>query len=125
MKQNGHFLHALLIIGFIAMILGVIDPLEGLVIILFGAGLVALCSFLLKSQHSKITLWAFILTLICVALLWGMSALGGIGGSTGRSYWWAILLIPYPSGWIMSLVAGVKVVRESHSLQQVDKVETG
>jgi hypothetical protein len=42
----------------------------------------------------------------------GMSALGGIGGDTGRSYWWALLFLPYPVGWIMALTGAFELVAE-------------
>ena len=31
----------------------------------------------------------------------GLNALGGVGGQTGRSYWWAPVALPYPAGWIL------------------------
>ena len=47
-----------------------------------------------------------------VAALWIMSAFGGIGGSTGRSMWWALVLLPYPIGWMLGLVEGYRHLRE-------------
>lgn len=51
--------------------------------------------------------WAFILITVGVAVLFGFSAVGGIGGQTGRSMWWGLLMLPYPVGWLMALAGGV------------------
>lgn len=103
----------LAIIGVVAMIIGVVDPLEGSVIILAGSGLVAISAFLGKSRHRTFVYWAFGLTVIGVAGLLVVSMFGGVGGNTGRSYWWLLTALPYPVGWIMSLVGVVRVLTES------------
>ena len=87
--------------GFIAMLVGAVDPLEGSVLIVFGSGLVALGAFL---THDKRDLLAyrtvvFILIAAGVAALWWDSS----GGRSGRSMWWSVLLLPYPAGWIMAV----------------------
>ncbi len=46
--------------------------------------------------------------------LWGMSAIGGIGGSTGRSMWWALVLLPYPVGWVMGFAGVIRALREAN-----------
>ncbi len=93
----------LVIVGSIAMLIGVIDPLEGSLIILPGSGMVVLGTLLSKSRHRVLLywVWVFILIAVGVGALWGLSALGGIGGDTGRSMWWALVILPYPIGWIM------------------------
>ncbi len=101
------------IIGLIAMIIGVVDPLEGSLIILPGSGLVALGAFLGKSRHRIFVYWAFGLTLIGVAGLFVVSMFGGVGGNTGRSNWWLLTSLPYPIGWIMSLIGVRRVLIES------------
>ena len=35
--------------------------------------------------------------------LWGLSALGGFGGNSGHSNWWAVLILPYLIGWLMGI----------------------
>ena len=50
-----------------------------------------------------------------VAALFGLSALGGIGGDSGRSMWWAVLLVPYVTGWVLALVESVRVLREQRA----------
>jgi hypothetical protein len=93
------------------MVIGLIDPLEGSLVILPGTGLAALGAALGAASHRTLLYWGFALVALGVAAMWGMSALGGIGGSTGRSMWWALLLLPYPVGWVLSLVGAVRAVR--------------
>lgn len=42
------------------------------------------------------------------AVMWALTAIGGVGGSTGRSAWWALLVAPFVVGWILGVVAGVR-----------------
>jgi len=93
----------LVIVGSIAMLIGAIDPLEGSLIILPGSGMVALGTLLSKSRRGVLLYWVCVFVLIAVGVgaLWGVSELGGIGGGTGRSMWWALAILPYPIGWMM------------------------
>jgi hypothetical protein len=90
-------------------VVGTLDPLEGSLLILPGSGLVALGMFLGGRDRRTVLYWtwAFILIAVGVAALFGLSAVGGIGGKEGRSMWWGILLLPYPAGWLMALAGGV------------------
>jgi hypothetical protein len=96
----------LVIVGSIAMLIGAIDPLEGSLIILAGSGMVALGTILGKSRHRMLLywMWVFILIAVGVGAVWGLSAFGGLGGTTGRSLWWGLVILPYPIGWIMGIV---------------------
>lgn len=100
----------LVIVGGIAMLIGAIDPLEGSLIILPGSGMVALGTLLGKSRHRLVVywVWVFILIAVGVGALWGLSAVGGIGGTSGRSMWWGLVLLPYPIGWLLG-VASLRV----------------
>jgi hypothetical protein len=98
--------------GLVAMMIGAIDPLEGSVVILIGAALAMLGAVLGKSRHRKILAWAFGLIVGGVGILFGLSAMGGVGGSTGRSMCWALSILPYPVGWVLGLVGAVKEIRE-------------
>jgi len=53
-----------------------------------------------------------------VAAMFALSSIGGIGGESGRSMWWGILILPYPVGWVMgmaSLLARlVRAIRHRH-----------
>jgi hypothetical protein len=99
----------LIIAGAIAMLLGSLDPLEGSLLILPGSGLIALGTFVDKSQRRVVRywLWVFGLIAIGVAAMFVVSAFGGIGGNSGRSMWWGVLILPYPVGWLMALVGAV------------------
>jgi hypothetical protein len=46
-----------------------------------------------------------------VAALFGLSAIGGFGGPSGRSMWWGLLLLPYPIGWVIGLLGAVQCLR--------------
>ena len=102
----------LVIMGLIAMVIGAIDPLEGSLVILPGTGLVALGALLGSSRHRSLLYWSFFLVAVGVGALWGLSALGGFGGNSGRSNWWGLVLLPYPVGWIMGLVGSIRRLRE-------------
>jgi hypothetical protein len=97
------------VVGAIAMALGTLDPLEGSVLILPGSGLVALSMFLARSERRIVQYWAtvFILIAVGVGAMFAVSSFGGIGGRSGRSMWWGVLMLPYPVGWLMALIGGV------------------
>ena len=47
-----------------------------------------------------------------VAALWGLSAIGGFGSTSGRSLLWGLLIVPYPAGWLAGPIGGVRALRE-------------
>ena len=98
--------------GLVMMILGVIDPLEGSVLILAGAVIAAAGAWLGGSVHRRLLLWGAALVFAGVGLLFGMSAMGGLGGETGRSLWWSLVLLPYPVGLVLGVVGSIKRLRE-------------
>jgi hypothetical protein len=104
MKARKVFWHLLVVLGLMAMVLGVFDPLEGSVLILVGSGLVALAALLAKKPQRGLLLGAFALVAIGVGALFGLSALGGVGGHSGHSIWWLLIVLPYPIGWIAAMV---------------------
>ncbi len=95
----------LIMAGGIAMLVGALDPMEGSVVILPGSGLVALGTFLGQSERRLIAyrVWVFILIAIGVGAMWGLSSIGGIGGKSGHSMWWGVLILPYLIGWSMGI----------------------
>lgn len=106
----------LVIVGSIAMLVGVLDPLEGSVVILTGSGLVALGTFLGQIGRQLLLYWILIFILIAVGVgaMFVLSAFGGIGGTSGHSMWWGVLILPYPVGWIMGIVSLVfRLVRSA------------
>lgn len=97
------------IVGCLAMLVGTVDPMEGSVLILPGSACVALGVYLGGKDRRIVLYWtaAFILIVLGVAALFGLSALGGLGGNTGRSMWWGLLIVPYPIGWLMAFAGGI------------------
>jgi len=95
--------------GGIAMLVGTIDPMEGSVLILLGSGLVALGIVLAGRERRTVLYWtlAFILIALGVGAMFALSAIGGIGGKSGHSMWWGVLILPYPVGWLMALAGAV------------------
>lgn len=95
----------LVIAGGLGMVVGAIDPMEGSLLILPGSALLALGTYLGQAERRVIAykVSAFVLILIGVGALWGLSAVGGFGGSSGRSMWWGLLILPYLVGWNMGI----------------------
>jgi hypothetical protein len=99
-------------IGTAALVVGALDPLEGSLIIVAGAATVTIAAHLRHLPERRRLDWGVALAALGVAVLWAMSAVGGIGPSVGRSYWWGLLLLPYPAGWLLSLTGAVQALRE-------------
>jgi hypothetical protein len=102
----------LLWIGTAALVLGAVDPLEGSLVIVAGAGVSVVAAHLGHLRGRQLLDWGVALAALGVAALWAMSAAGGVGPSTGRSYWWMLLLLPYPVGWLLSLSGTIRSLRE-------------
>ncbi len=95
------------IVGAIAMLLGAFDPLEGSVVIIAGSFLVLIGAFLGQDSRQFRLFWTatFLLIAVGVGAMFALSAIGGIGGDSGRSMWWGALILPYPAGWILGIVS--------------------
>ncbi|MBI3848873.1 MAG: hypothetical protein HY298_01080 [Verrucomicrobia bacterium] len=111
----------LIMVGSIAMLVGALDPLEGSLVILPGSGVVTLGTFLSNSGRGLRIYWIWIFILIAagVGAMFVLSACGGIGGRSGHSMWWGLLILPYPIGWIMGMVSLlfglIRSVRHRHA----------
>lgn len=105
MNARATWSRILITVGGLAMLVGAIDPMEGSLVILPGSGLVALGTFLGHGQRRLLAyrVGVFILITLGVGALFGLSSLGGFGGNSGRSNWWALLLLPYLVGWPMGI----------------------
>ncbi len=92
-------------VGGIAMLVGAVDPIEGALLIVPGSGLVALGTYVGQGERRLVTyrVWVFVLIAIGVGAALGFSTVGGFGGSSGVSYWWALLVLPYLVGWSMGI----------------------
>jgi hypothetical protein len=107
MNARSLWYRTLVVVGGVAMLLGAIDPLEGSVIILVGCALVLLGMFLGQQERRVLLYWAaaFLLIVLGVAAMFALSAFGGVGGTSGHSVWWGVLVLPYPVGWIMGMAS--------------------
>lgn len=102
---KGRGAKVLLAAGFLALIAGAVDPMEGAAVVLVGSGLAATGATLGGiGRRAVVFRWtAFVLILVGAAALWGLSAAGGIGGGSGRSLMWGVLVVPFLAGWSMSV----------------------
>jgi hypothetical protein len=96
------------ITGFVALLIGILDPLEGSVVIVAGIILVTLSSFLTHDRFLKFFLLSFVLIATGVFFLFYLSSLGGFGGTSGLSWWYGTLILPYPIGWIIAIIYSIK-----------------
>jgi len=103
----------LIVVGLAGMLVGAIDPLEGSFLIVPSFGLVALGAFIGRSRHQGLLYWSLALVAFGVAAMVALSWLGGIGGNSGRSIWWGLLILPYPVGWVTGLIGAVLSLVES------------
>lgn len=102
----------LVIVGMVLMVAGALDPLEGSVVIVLGSALAAAGAFFARAHRYRLQLTAFVLIAVGVAAMFGLSALGGVGGSTGRSIWWLSICVSYPIGWLMGLFGAAQNLRD-------------
>lgn len=101
-------LRIILYLGIVAVILGAADPLEGSIAIVVGSALISISTFLSKDCQWKKFLWATFMILIGVIYMFYVSSLGGFGGTSSRSWWWAFPILPYPVGWFWIIVLLLK-----------------
>ncbi|HUJ44246.1 MAG TPA: hypothetical protein VLW52_11620 [Opitutaceae bacterium] len=105
MNSRERWSRILVIVGSIAVLVGAIDPMEGSLIILPGSGLVALGALVGQYERRLIAyrVWVFVLIAFGVGALFGLSRVGGFGGTSGHSMWWGALILPYLIGWSMGI----------------------
>jgi hypothetical protein len=106
----------LVVVGLVLMVAGALDPLEGSVVILGGSALAAAGAFFARTRRYRLQLIACVLIALGVAALFGLSALGGVGGNSGRSIWWLLLCVSYPIGWLMGLFGAAANLRDRRTV---------
>lgn len=104
MKEKAKWTSVIYVIGIIALAIGILDPLEGSVVIAVGSILLALSAFLTHDRYWKIFMASLILIVIGVFFLFYLSSLGGFGGKSTLSWWWGMLILPYPIGWLIAII---------------------
>ena len=109
MITNAKWIRIIYVTGIIALIVGAFDPLEGSIVITAGSSLIALATYLSHDRHRKIFLYTWVLILTGVCFLFYFSSLGGFGGTSTLSWWWGLLILPYPIGWLTAI--GLLIMR--------------
>jgi hypothetical protein len=92
------------IAGIVGILIGILDPMEGSLVIAPGSILLALGAFLLHDRYRNIYLASSILIITGVFALFYLSSLGGFGGTSSLSWWWGVTILPYPIGWLLAVV---------------------
>ncbi len=92
------------ILGIVLFLVGTIDPLEGSVLIVFGSILLTVVTKRNNDRHMKWFRLNAVLITSGVIFLFYLSTLGGFGGTSTLSWWWGLLILPYPVGWLSQVV---------------------
>jgi hypothetical protein len=112
MEKKTKWTRIIYILGVIALIIGALDPLEGSVVIAAGSALLVLSTYLTHDRHRVLFLVSCIMIVLGVFFLFYLSSLGGFGGNSSLSWWWGVLVLPYPIAWlfliVLLIVRGVK-----------------
>lgn len=113
MKRKVTISRTLKITGVVALLAGIIDPLEGSILIAIGSILLTIAAKLTEHHYSD--LWAVCTTgiIIGIVAMFYLSELGGIGGKSGLPLWWGVLILPYPIGWLTIIISLISLVFHS------------
>jgi hypothetical protein len=103
MKNPTTFTSVLFIIGVVALCTGALDPMEGSVLITAGSLLMTVAGFLKRDRHRKLFLIFSLSIIFGVFFLFYLSSFGGFG-KDALSWWWGILLLPYPLAWLATII---------------------
>lgn len=104
MKEKPKWVSIIYTIGVATLLIGIVDPLEGSVLIAVGSAFIVLSTYQTKDRHWRIFLTSLIMIVIGIFFLFYFSSLGGFGGKSTLSWWWGTLILPYPVGWLMSII---------------------
>ena len=103
MKPRINWQGWLYITAVVLLVAGAVDPLEGSVLIAAGSLLLAVLTRLNHDRHRRIFAVCTLLILFGVAWMFWISSKGGIGGTSGRSWWWGAPILTYPAGWLVTI----------------------
>lgn len=104
MNEKMKWTRIIYIIGIISLVAGAVEPLEGSVLVALGSALIALSTHLTNDRNRRIFLTTFIMIIAGVGFMFYFSSLGGFGGESKLSWWWGILILPYPIGWLINII---------------------
>jgi hypothetical protein len=99
--------------GLAGMLVSALDLLEGCFFVLPSVAVATAGAWLGRSRHRTLLSWASALVAIGVAAMVVLTKLGGLGGDSGNSIWWAITILPYPIGWLLGLAGATLTIIES------------
>ena len=121
MVEKAKWTRVIYIVGVVALIIGAIDPLEGSVLIIVGSASLALSAYLNNDRHSKIFTTSLIMIVIGVFFMFYFSSIGGFGGTSKLSWWWGLLILPFPIGWITIIVVLIRRAIENKKSKLISK----
>jgi hypothetical protein len=104
MKRKINWIQIVFVVGIIAIIVGVIDALEGSVIIALGNILIVYSTFKMRDRFRFLFFSSLAMIVFGIFFLFYFSSRGGFGGNSSLSWWWATFVLPYPLGWIFAMV---------------------
>jgi hypothetical protein len=102
-------------LGVLAFVAGALDPLEGSVVIALGAFLMAVTSKLRNDRHKTQFLIQTVMIITGVFFLFYFSSVGGFGGTSSLSWWYGILILPYPIAWIWVVILLLTRIKKGHN----------
>ena len=105
------------IIGVAASIIGVLDPMEGSILLMAGGILLAVSTYFIKDKYRKMFFTTAIMMVVGVFFLFYFSSLGGF---PPLPWWWGILILPYPIGWLMLITTLIVRSVELKKRKQTD-----
>jgi hypothetical protein len=103
---------ALALVALAALVVALVDPLEGFPLALIGGVLALIDAHLARSRWLIPLGWGLALAAAGCAAMLVLTALGGIGGASGRSLAWGVIVLPYPVGALTLLVGTLLLVRQ-------------
>lgn len=117
MNTHSKWPQYLSVAGITLLLLGVIDPMEGSVVILAGSLLYTISAFIKSNSQRYWLLGSLAMIAAGVFFLFYFSSLGGIGGNSAYSYWWGLLILLYPIGWVITIILIITSVFQKRKLQ--------
>ena len=93
-------------VGYSAMLLGAVDLMEGSLLILPGSALVLAGTFFEPGprRHLAHRISVFLLLAVGIGAMFALSTVGGLGGESGVSWAWGLLVLPYLVGWPLGIL---------------------
>jgi hypothetical protein len=89
-----------------------LDPLELFPLLLFGGALAAIVAWAARSRWLRLEVGGVALAGAGAIAMLVLTALGGVGGAGGLPQAWLLLVLPYPAGGLLLLVATALLVAE-------------